>query len=609
MYELFKKYSKSITKRGITVELYDNSKQMDDTKRIITFHVNDVDVTLIFVTSNKGITVKSRHDTVAEGQVINLLNQAIKKEQTYDDIDVEKISDAAMFNIIKGYFVNDVTNKNHKIIFKHLIQVLPCIKLHCVSCGRKLLYPSDNFMSCEHKMCKYKLDELTTGNEVTEMYQNKKNILEMLLVTAVAAIKSSRKENIFEPFPPRFLDNSDQFIQRGELSALNDVVLRKNFGIISVLLSKLNVAIIMSKIKKATSDQELSDVLGADLYYLVRFIVKSNKTDLKTVKLFDTIEDKDIKQFSVVHPHTQEEKFKTHTKGKTSFLFHGSSFENWYSILRNGIKIMSGTKLMVNAAAYGTGVYLSDSFAFSCDYSARGSYKDIIVAVFEINGDKRQYKQRTNIYVINNGDDLILRYLLLLPRNNYKQHNDVVSKQFGVKMEIEKQQSKNRFSQRAVARIIKELKDLRNKEKVDIEGLGIRIDVSDDNLSLWSVYFSNFGECGLQTDMDHCNIKEIKLEVAFPENYPLYPPFLRIVRPIFCYQTGRITSGGSICVDTLTLEAWSAATRMESLLLMIKTLLVEGNGRIDPARVGQEYSLEKARASFKRVASAHGWRI
>ena len=51
------------------------------------------------------------------------------------------------------------------------------------------------------------------------------------------------------------------------------------------------------------------------------------------------------------------------------FGFHGSQIENWHSILRLGIKNMSGTPLQVNGAAYGAGVYISPSAAMSLGYS------------------------------------------------------------------------------------------------------------------------------------------------------------------------------------------------------------------------------------------------
>ncbi len=47
------------------------------------------------------------------------------------------------------------------------------------------------------------------------------------------------------------------------------------------------------------------------------------------------------------------------------FLFHGSGSENWYSILRNGIRVLSNTKYMTAGAAMGAGVYGSNQVLLS----------------------------------------------------------------------------------------------------------------------------------------------------------------------------------------------------------------------------------------------------
>jgi len=52
------------------------------------------------------------------------------------------------------------------------------------------------------------------------------------------------------------------------------------------------------------------------------------------------------------------------------FAFHGSSIENWHAIIRTGLRNASGTKLQVNGAAYGKGIYLSASVrlrVYSCN--------------------------------------------------------------------------------------------------------------------------------------------------------------------------------------------------------------------------------------------------
>jgi len=92
-------------------------------------------------------------------------------------------------------------------------------------------------------------------------------------------------------------------------------------------------------------------------------------------------------------PPEKEEKFRRLKEEHGSvFAFHGSRVENWHSILRypslpflgaikylpfcfllpiyrHGLKNASGTKLQLNGAAYGAGIYLSPQSATSFGYS------------------------------------------------------------------------------------------------------------------------------------------------------------------------------------------------------------------------------------------------
>lgn len=44
------------------------------------------------------------------------------------------------------------------------------------------------------------------------------------------------------------------------------------------------------------------------------------------------------------------------TRGGSTVAYHGSSPENFHSILNNGLKVMSETRLMKNGAAFGSGM-------------------------------------------------------------------------------------------------------------------------------------------------------------------------------------------------------------------------------------------------------------
>ena len=79
-------------------------------------------------------------------------------------------------------------------------------------------------------------------------------------------------------------------------------------------------------------------------------------------------------------------------------------------------------------------------------------------------------------------------------------------------------------------------------------------------------------------------------EIRFPENFPLSPPFVRIVYPRFLPFIrgelvlslvlfpltdftgggGHVTGGGSICHELLTSNGWSPAYAIESVLLQIR---------------------------------------
>lgn len=105
------------------------------------------------------------------------------------------------------------------------------------------------------------------------------------------------------------------------------------------------------------------------------------------------------------------------------YLFHGSPIGNWHSIIRNGIKNMSGTPFMSTGQALGPGVYASNLLATAYGY---GGHTDTrCVAVIEILTDPAPYMKSSagvyaGVYVIPDDKLLFPRYLLKvkgLPKN------------------------------------------------------------------------------------------------------------------------------------------------------------------------------------------------
>lgn len=60
------------------------------------------------------------------------------------------------------------------------------------------------------------------------------------------------------------------------------------------------------------------------------------------------------------------------------------------------------------------------------------------------------------------------------------------------------------------------------------------------------------------------------MEMIFPPDYPLAPPFLRVLRPRFKFLTGHVTVGGSVCMQLLTNNGWSPANTIESVIVQVR---------------------------------------
>ena len=150
--------------------------------------------------------------------------------------------------------------------------------------------------------------------------------------------------------------------------------------------------------------------------------------------------------------------------------------------------------------------------------------------------------------------------------------------------------------------------------------------IEAEDLQVWEVtlpsasFFELSGD--LYSDLERYSDETGKeaavvLAILFPATFPYAPPFVRVVRPRFCFHTGHVTVGGSICLQILTQGEgkgyWKDDVTMASLLLLLYHLIaVDGKGRVDfgsshnphPER---DYSLEEAKAAFERVARQHGW--
>jgi len=425
-----------------------------------------------------------------------------------------------------------IINDRHKLIttdqqicdmIETIREAVPNVYNYCVGCLKKTEFQGDTFITCGNPECDYKYEELHIGNPVTEKCKADQEICRFLIESAFDAIQCPNKLNIFEPFPRYFMKGAEGTkVERGNMSKLtgNNIDHLKDFDRLDIVIKKVNLDKFFELITYCKDDAEIIKMVGLDQYTLIRFILLSAKVTI--VKEEHLLENGPKTCYKIMHPATKEQEFERLKADKqTSYLFHGSKWHNWFSIMRNGLKNCSKTALMTTGAAYGPGIYLSDSFDFCCGYGlSTGKSNDglssnhYVVGVFEVLGSKEEYRKSGPIFVVADETKLIQRYLLLIPSTRKGTAGTEISAKFCSEIQKEEVKTKSLVMTKGIKRLIAEYKKI---VKLDLKTLGIRVVVDNEDLYKWSVYVSNFDkEYPIYQDMVTYGVTEIEFEMLFP---------------------------------------------------------------------------------------------
>jgi len=135
----------------------------------------------------------------------------------------------------------------------------------------------------------------------------------------------------------------------------------------------------------------------------------------------------------------------------------------------------------------------------------------------------------------------------------------------------------------------------------------------EDNLYIWDVKLTDFDpSTALAKDLVAYAKKfnkepAVAIEMTFQNDYPMTPPFVRVVRPRFKFLTGHVTIGGSICMQMLTRSGWSPSNDIESILIQIRCeIMSDPNVRLD-ITTDSVYTEAEAKDAFKRMVDRYKW--
>lgn len=424
----------------------------------------------------------------------------------------------------------------------------------------------------------FKMENLIENDSLGQFINSHTNIFRFLMSTAKQAI-SNRK--YLTPNPCEIIGASEITLERFKI---------------------IDIELIINFFKNGRKDREfIKNKEGEEMLRLLYFFVFFTDYSLTEIH-----EDENYYYTKINLVQDDDEDFVGEV-----LLFHGTRNECLYSILRNSLKSMSGTSFMTNGAASGNGIYLSESFAIAGTYMRQ----DGAVLVCSV----RNLNKVSDLIFVQQDPDVKLVGIIIpkikvttgsLLMSTTKNHLKFFRNEIMIETNSPRVMRSRRF--------IKEMDRIINKQTPGI----LRIVFQSEN-EPFLFYISPAEDSNLKKDCETYGLNGIVLSMSFPEKanhdeeYPMSAPLVRVLKPIFKRSTGRVSEGGSICLDSVFSTGWNPHLGIEQLVLSIIDIIsnesqensTEKGGRIDAERLDEEYSFQDFLRSLHNTAVIHKWSI
>jgi ubiquitin-protein ligase len=422
---------------------------------------------------------------------------------------------------------------------------------YCTICGKSHDKLGLSYVThCSKPECEIEYYHYPTNNKVTDTYKSDSNTTMLLLRTLLSAMTHPKIDSMLKTIPkirgirsfgdlkkkipPAFLEN-----KLGELESLISSSYDDFF-----LWNKLENDTIFALILNAISNNYYS-------MYSYRDLVN---TELKKTNV--STED-DVEYFNITYSTEVETEIKSKLDSgqKYYYLYHGSPFYCWYSIIKNGLKNMSNTEHMTTGAAYGPGIYASNTLSVSHGYARQcPPYNYSMIGVFQVLEDPVTYCKTSNIYVIPNEKILVLRTLIKI---NKMSHSGTLYRQLDYYFINQRTADKRTSDKNLVSltnkRLSGELKFIqKNPEKFNV------------------IYFTDTE--GIPWQIDLIVGEQIyNVEIYF-HNYPLSPPLIKM-KNFTKGPKGIIGLDFKINLPELMPGAWTISNKIVEVLMSVWTFI------------------------------------
>eukprot|EP00753_Platysulcus_tardus_P021466 PLAT9014.2.p1 GENE.PLAT9014.2~~PLAT9014.2.p1 ORF type:complete len:584 (+),score=223.37 PLAT9014.2:330-2081(+) len=244
---------------------------------------------------------------------------------------------------------------------------LPTVNEFCVICDNCHIFQSMlKPVVCARKLCLWSFTEMGVMHDAAAGSAAGAEVIDLLVSLTHLAVASARWELILTPFPTLFLpgDPSQPAVSR-ERTSIEDVRrIMKHIPSVGAMVEAPDMAKLRDSM---TAEHPLS-------FAMLEWILSSNRCHIVKLEEEHCLELMATSfQYIVASAPPEKERRFQQLKDEhgSKWAFHGSPNENWHSILRNGLRNASGTKLQMHGAVHGAGVYLASSTRTSARYSKR----------------------------------------------------------------------------------------------------------------------------------------------------------------------------------------------------------------------------------------------
>lgn len=138
---------------------------------------------------------------------------------------------------------------------------------------------------------------------------------------------------------------------------------------------------------------------------------------------------------------------------------------------------------------------------------------------------------------------------------------------------------------------------------------GVEASLLDENdLQVWKVLIHASGvdaDCQLGKQLRIWRVHAVELEVWIPSTFPVEPPRLRVLSPVFNSGSFFVHDHGALCLEALTKQGWSPAMTLPKLGVQVKAMMVQGKGSISGTG---SYGSSSRQAAWKlagKIEDAH----